>query len=274
MIPLTRARRVLLALFILAAAILAPSAVFAQYRPDEIADRGFHERVLTVGRQVAAQYPNAWRNAHNAGEPAGSEFVRRWVFALRANGILACVNGKRGSDTLSQDVLTFPLTSGGAQDTSGRYHGRIAIVDVIVGAGGPNPSLGFGDVSEFAPGKCIEPFLDSTDTGTFPPVDPVTPPPVVTPPAPAPAPGVDLGPVLAELRALRAEVAELRARPDVTADLELVRSYLDDMVGSGPTEGEPNHVTDIKQREDKNRALLDEIKATVDRMARSRVFRF
>jgi hypothetical protein len=235
---------------------------FGQYAPSEVASRDVQARVLAIGEQVKAEHPTAWRNAHNAGEPQGSEFVRRWAIKLKAAGILACVNGKRGGDTLSQDVLDFPVTSGGAQDTSGRYP-RIVIADVIAGAGGSNPSLTFGDVSEFAPGKCIEPKLEAGESGggTPPPVDPgpVTPP-VVTPPP------TETGPILAELRALRAAVDELRARPDYTDDLALVRQYLDDMIGAGPGDDPrvPNHITDIKQREDRN---LEQILQRLDQLS-------
>lgn len=246
-----------LSMLYIALVLLLPSAAGAQYSPDQL-DRAFQARVLEVGEATKAQFPTAWRNAHNAGEPQGSEFVRRWALALRAQNVLACVNGKRGGDTLSQDVLSFPLTSGGAQDTGGKYAPRVAIIDVIVGAGGANPTLSWGDVSQFAPGKCIDPFLEAGEGSGS------TPPPVTTPP---PTQTVNLQPVLEALARLQADVAELKARPQPDpqkVDLGLVETYINDMVGAGPG-GDPatvpNHVSDIKQRLDVIRVQLEQLAA-------------
>lgn len=151
------------------------------------------QRILEIGAQVRGTYPQAWANAHNGDPTTGTEFVRRWAIELRAHGIFAGVNGKRGGNDLSQDVLDFPVQSGGAQDTSGHYPG-ILIADVIAGAGGGNASLTFADVSQYAPGKFIDPWLESSETGgssgggggsTTPPTQPPTTPPT-TPTQPPP----------------------------------------------------------------------------------------
>lgn len=141
------------------------------------------QQILDIGDVARRKYPVAWANAHRAPNPEGGAFVRLWAAELRVAGIYAGVNGKRGSDEQSQDVLTFPVRNGGNDDTSGRGFPRILIVDVIAGAGGPDPSLTFNDVSQFSPGK----FLDVGETG---PLAPPVPPGVADPdPALAP-PGV------------------------------------------------------------------------------------
>lgn len=245
-------------------ALLLASPAWAQYAPDQL--RELQPVVLSVGEEVRAAYPSAWRAAHNAGEPAGSEYVRRWALALKARGITACVNGKRGSDTLSQDVLVFPVTSGGNRDTSGQY-AQIAIIDVIGGAGGSNPTLGWNDVSQFAAGKCIAPVLEAGESGgTSAP----TPVPV---PAPPPPPTVDLSPVLVKLAAIEARLAAIEARDlsqpiDFTA-LDALPAYIDDMVGAGPA-GDPalmpNHVTDIKMRLDVIRTQVEQLNGWVEQL--------
>lgn len=231
------------------------SPAWAQYTPDQL--RALQPVALSVGEATRVAYPAAWRNAHAAGEPQGSEFVRRWALALREQGINACVNGKRGTDTLSQDVLVFPVTEGGNRDTSGRY-AQIAIIDVIAGAGGPSPTLGWGDVSAVSPGKCITPVLESGEGGSVPPV--VTPP-VVTPPPPT----VDLAPVLSRLDAIDARLAALEARPAPGPfDAALLSTYIDDMVGNGPGDDPaviPPHITDVKQRLDVIRVSLEQLTA-------------
>jgi hypothetical protein len=213
--------------------------------------RDLQATVLAVGEEVRAAYPSAWQRAHNAGEPEGSEYVRRWAIALRSRGILACVNGKRGSDTLSQDVLVFPVASGGAQDTSGQY-AQIAIVDVIGDAGGANPRLGWNDVSQFAPGKCIVPRLESGESGGQVPVPPDKPP--ATPPT------VDLTEVLVALSRIESRLTALESshRHD---DVARIADYVDDMVGDGPIGGTGPHVTDIKQRLDVLRQTLEQLDA-------------
>lgn len=238
---------------------LLPTFASAQYRPDELND-AFRARVLDVGEQVRDAFPAAWRNAHTAGEPQGSEYVRRWALALRANGILACVNGKRGGDTLSQDVLTFPLTAGGAQDTSGRYYGRIAIIDVIASAGLPSASLAWIDQSIHAPGKCIEPFLDAGEPGGPPPPTPLPPPGGTPGPQPDPPPTGDMA---AQLRALTAAVAG-------TAD----RAQADALYGLIAEQVIAVHIANLYERLERLQQTLDAIDAKVAKIANARILRY
>lgn len=146
-------------------------------------------QITDIGRFLTTAYPDDWRNAHNGSEPSGSTFVRRWALACRDAGIDVGVNGKRGTETLSQDVLTLGVQSGAAQDTSGTVP-SLVIADVIAGAGGPSPSVGWNDVSAAAPGRYIDPWLEPSEQpgpapeppppgGTTPPPNGGTTPPVL-----------------------------------------------------------------------------------------------
>ena len=129
-------------------------------------------QILDIGRYLTTAYPDDWRNAHNGHEPTGSTFVRRWALACRDANIDAGVNGKRGSEVLSQDVLTLGVQSGAAVDKGGTVP-SLVIADVIGGAGGPSPSIGWNDVSAAAPGRYIDPWLEpSEQPGPAPGPDP------------------------------------------------------------------------------------------------------
>lgn len=119
--------------------------------------------ILETLEEVKASFPTAWNNAHNPKAAPlkrdREEFCQRACWALRAKGIPAAMNGKRGNAAdLSEDILALPnidengQSHGGAQDTSGRY-AAIEIRDIIAGAG-PDAngnqagSLVFGDVTQ------------------------------------------------------------------------------------------------------------------------------
>lgn len=117
----------------------------------------FQSRVLSICGEVARLNPEAWREAHNQRDHRSGWFNDLCVQALRKVGIYAGRNGKRGGEDLSDDVLVFGVSDGIGEDTSGRFP-RIAIIDYIQGAGGPNPSLGFGDVTAaFPKGRFLDP---------------------------------------------------------------------------------------------------------------------
>lgn len=140
-------------------------------------------QITDIGNYLVGAYPDAWRNAHNGAEPSGSEFVRRWALACRDAGIDCGINGKRGTDTPSQDVLTLGVDRAGANDTSNTFDWML-IADVIAGAGGPNPSIGWNDVSAASQGRYIVPWLEPHEQpGPAPGPDPD--------PGPGPGPGPD-----------------------------------------------------------------------------------
>jgi hypothetical protein len=182
-------------------------------------------QVLDICEQVARDNPTAWRQAHNGNfDETSTRYNDLCVQALRGAGIYAGCNGKRGGDQRSDDVLVFGLTDGrGARDTSGRFP-SIAIIDFINGAGGPNPAVGWGDVSQAAPGKFLDPQgLARIDGGGGPEPTP-TPNPTPNPtPVPTPSPGVDLSAVMQRLDAIERAVAEKPSRGDIRQEMnELV----------------------------------------------------
>jgi hypothetical protein len=214
---------------------------------------GLKNRILDICEQVRRDNPTAWREAHNGNfDDTSTRYNDLCVQALRADGIFAGCNGKRGGDQRSDDVLAFGLTdTRGAQDRSGRFP-SMAIIDFIAGAGGPNPSLGWNDVSQAAPGRFLEPQgLPRVDgnPSTPPPPPPDQPPTNGGNPVPPPQ-NVDLGPVLSELQALRVEVRAL------TSEVATVK---DGLFKEGPPEAPSvlQHIDDVKKRVDRNLTAIN-----------------
>lgn len=218
-------------------------------------------QILDICERVRQDNPTAWRQAHNGSfDDASTRYNDLCVQALRAAGIFAGCNGKRGGDQRSDDVLTFGLTDGrGARDASGRFP-SIAIIDYIAGAGGPTPSIGWGDVSAASGGRFLDPQgLARVDGGGG-----VAPPP--------PPPPDTIANTLAEVRATQAvqsamlrgiaeKLAALEAREPESVDLGRLNEYVDDMIGNGPGGEAENHVTDIKERLDVLRVQLEQLNA-------------
>jgi hypothetical protein len=161
-------------------------------------------RILSICVQVRQENPQAWRDAHNGNfDETSTRYNDLCVQALRADGIFAGCNGKRGGDQRSDDVLAFGLTDDrGARDTSGRFP-SIAIIDYIGRAGDPDVSarsITWGDVSHVAPGKFLDPQgLARIDGGGTSAPDP-TPTPTPTPPYPPPVPPPSQTPDESEVR--------------------------------------------------------------------------
>ena len=198
--------------------------------------------ILDVGEEVRRRYPQAWANAHNGDPESGSEFVRRWAMALRAIGIFAGINGKRGGQEPSQDILTFPVHQGGNRDTSGRFP-AIVIADVIGGAGGPSPSLTLHDVSAPSQGRFLDPWgVDHVDIPGLPPGDPP-----VLPPAPAPMPGpAPVPPAALDPRAVAEAVVTLLG-PRLDALDGRVEHIIHAMFGPLATPTLLEHIDDVKR---------------------------
>ncbi len=86
-----------------------------------------------------AKYPEAWSHAHVDGDPKRWDFIRLLGADLHAKDFNVGLNGKRGNpNDLSMDALNILCTAG---DSDGRTPNGVscAVVDVIGGAGGPNP---------------------------------------------------------------------------------------------------------------------------------------
>ena len=190
------------------------------------------DQIIEICRQVARDNPTAWRQAHNGNfDETSTRYNDLCVQALRAAGIYAGCNGKRGGDQRSDDVLAFGLSDGrGAQDRSGRFP-SMAIIDYIGGAGGPNPSVGWGDVSLAAPGRFLDPQgLPRVDGGGSTPQPPQPQPGPSPQPQPTPPLGVDLFGVLKRLDAIERAVSELPSIGDIDQKInEALRA--DDIMG-------------------------------------------
>lgn len=97
---------------------------------------------------VAAQYPYEWRKAHadyeRQGQPGfttveeAEAFIRIAAYEINKVDSRIGLNGKRASNTLSQDALCFRHDDG-----------RESVIDVINGAGGSNPTAGWNVVGHY-----------------------------------------------------------------------------------------------------------------------------
>lgn len=117
------------------------------------------------------KYPEAWRVAHTGG--SGTEaFIRLLAADLHAFDKRCGLNGKRGDPTdISDDVIAFRGEGSAVDVING---GPMEIVDVIAGAGGPNPQPSW-NVAPGGPG----------DKGTWVAPASTIPPPVTQCPDPA-----------------------------------------------------------------------------------------
>ncbi len=156
---------------------------------------------LAQVRTARDQYPEAWRSAHVSGDPKAWDFSRLLARDLHAIDPRIGLNGKRGNpNDLSMDALNFRGEGPGYDPVNGNT--PITVIDVITGAGGPNPQPGWLVFSELAgPGVWVQPDRFSVPT---PPVPPL-------PLAPAPAP-VDLTPILQQLHHLKTTLETLQDR--------------------------------------------------------------
>lgn len=130
--------------------------------------------------EVANKYPQEFLEAHTGG--ARTElWIQLLAFELHKQDPRWGLNGKRGTDVLSQDAVNFK-GEGVGYDPS-RNDAPITVVDVIGGAGGPSPKPTwqvFNDPTlHRGPGKWIQPlpvqgYHDVGGGST--PVVPVVPP--------------------------------------------------------------------------------------------------
>ncbi len=224
-------------------ALVLPATAHAQtaYAPDR----------SDVVRRVAAACPGLIYDDHR--------FTGAVASVLYAEDARWGRNGKRGNpNDLSHDAIAYR--------TSASPLG-VAIIDIIGAAGSASASPAWIDQTDETirvgtTGVWVQPsgVLPACLTGTTPaPVpDPGTPPT----PVPDPPPTTDLSEVLSALQRIEARLGALEARTPTLPPV--VSAYVDAMVGSGPA-GDPatvpNHITDILQRIDANRSLLEQLSA-------------
>lgn len=105
---------------------------------------------------LANKYPREFREAHTGG-PNTELFIKLLAYELhtkvdRRFGL----NGKRGTSTLSQDALNWKGEGPGHDPTNG--NSPVTVIDVIGGAGGPNPTPTWQVFSDLpGPGAWIQP---------------------------------------------------------------------------------------------------------------------
>jgi hypothetical protein len=145
-------------------------------------------------------FPNEWRSAHTGG-PGTEDFIRLLAARLHAMDPRCGLNGKRGDPRdISDDVIAIRGEGSAVDLVNG---GPMEIIDVIVGAGGPNPQPAWS-VAPGGPG----------DKGTW-----VAPSPGPTPQpqqGQGPAPVVNLQPVLTAIAALDAKFNDVGIKLDAT----------------------------------------------------------
>jgi len=157
---------------------------------------------LDVVQRVAAEYPQEFREAHTGG-PNTEKFIRRLAWVLYSQDKRWGLNGKRGDyNTISQDALNY---FGEGPGTDPKTGSPITVVDVIGGAGGPNPQPSWQVFSDLpGPGGWIKPEpvgSGSADGGTPSPTSPQTT-------------GPDLKPILDAIKALDAKIKAVDSRID------------------------------------------------------------
>jgi len=90
-------------------------------------------------KAAKVKYADAWTHAHVEGDPRKHEWITLFAADMHAKDSRVAMNGKRGNPSdLSMDALNILCTSA---ESSGRTPEGLpcVVVDVIGGAGGPNP---------------------------------------------------------------------------------------------------------------------------------------
>lgn len=122
-------------------------------------------------RLAQQKYPDAWRHAHVDGDPRRHEWIKLFAKDLHAMDPNVGNNGKRGNpNDLSMDALNYlDPVDGPGLTPDGK---RCWVIDVIQGAGGPNPQPIWNAFSDpqASSGAWVKPG------GVTPPQPPIYPP--------------------------------------------------------------------------------------------------
>lgn len=102
------------------------------------------DEILTIAEQVKLRHPDAWEEL-KVPHQKSRRFINLVSLAGLAAGLPIGVNLKRGGPEESIDAIALPNATG-AMDSTRRYAG-LEIVDIVLGAEGPNPSLTWGDAT-------------------------------------------------------------------------------------------------------------------------------
>lgn len=192
--------------------ILALAAPAAAQTPVFSAQDTIH-----ILEQVQQQCPRAWQKAHRDGDPERWDFMRIAIPRLEvASGANTAGNFRRGvRGDLSMDGVS-------AKDTAGIWR----FYDVIGGAGGSNPTIGFsggGDLRDSS-GRYIGEAGVAFARDIPPPVVPCETTTVPGGPT-GPGPPVDiLKPVMDALAELKQRINDLHAKTDALFANERVQT--------------------------------------------------
>ena len=131
------------------------------------------QRVIDIGNATREQYPRAWSKCHHEDDPERLDFIILFGRACVGDDIisqthLSGLNGKRGDpNTPSMDILNFKhLDTADDRD--------VTSADVVLGAGGTNPSIQYDDITDPAGAGAI--YIDPFDWQTIYDYSTVQPP--------------------------------------------------------------------------------------------------
>ena len=166
-----------------------------------------------IVEKLAQEFPQEWWSAHrpSGGGPETEAFIRRlaWVLHSTVDARFGLC-GKRGNPAdISDDAICFDGFSALGDVDPTRGNVPVTVLDVIGGAGGPNPSPQWGPAGPATPrphAAWVRPVpvggTSSGGGGT----------PLTTPPSTPPAP--DLSGLVKRLDALLQEVSALHRKVD------------------------------------------------------------
>lgn len=104
-----------------------------------------------VVADLARAHPDEWHAAHRGG-PDTEAFIRRLAWVLYQRDPRVGLNGKRGNpNDISDDALCYDGVSEKGDTDPTRGGVPVTVLDVIGGAGGPNPTPQWGAVGPATP---------------------------------------------------------------------------------------------------------------------------
>jgi len=169
---------------------------------------------LDVIARLSQTYPDKWAAAHTGG-PGTEDFIRlAAAYIYEKIDVNVGLNGKRGNpNDISDDALAIFADEGSVIDRAGR---RMEIIDVIAGAGGPDPKPSWNAVGGPSPGAWVKPLSDIP-----------IPQPVPTPtPTPTPTPSNE-----EVIKLIREVLVGINSLSNQVSDLKLdVASITDDIL--------------------------------------------
>lgn len=166
----------------IAIALLVAAPALEQQKPTGPTDAG---RGRAFVDQLARDNPNTFACAHTSNAACAWNFIKLVACKLNPEPSLGPwgLNGKRGNpNDLSYDALNFK-GEGPGSDSHNPANNPVTVIDVIGGAGGPNPTATWqnftGPVESsgaFVAPRCKGDVPDATPEPPKPPPAPVKPP--------------------------------------------------------------------------------------------------